>query len=453
MRVEIDRDIARQLNGKAEVLLATLAVEPEKRDHSDAIGTFRPHYLMSTVNLTGREVPSAPVNPAIGIAGNEVARYFPDLDPPVGLSGKSHEEFIELCQMLQDSESLRLRVSMTFMVETVFEWMRLRYQGKTSQPMAEYVAGRCESEIAEHEVWIPVAGTEVGTEIDMGKVVLKPVDQSRWQRWVAEWHSRRPEGVEAIQRFLSDIGTELVSVAAIKVTAEPIRAVELALEETEDALSVLRYFSFANIHPQLSIYTTVSGKEHIERPRHMILRNGLLISAGKTELNMRSRHAWRIDASLLTLMRERGFDTLVRLLGKEDDQRTEFQSSLMRAINIYSKSSLSQDLNDKLLYVITALEYILLKDSSESLQKHIGERMALLIGRSLEDRLEIIKGYKRAYALRSAAVHHGETLRNAEELTNFMRDAWHTFKKLIGESDRFLTKLELIESIDDLKFS
>lgn len=149
----------------------------------------------------------------------------------------------------------------------------------------------------------------------------------------------------------------------------------------------------------------------------------------------------------------KGFDIPVRLLGREEDRRTELQSFLLRAINIYSKSSLSQDLNDKLLYVITALEYILLKDSSESLQKHIGKRMALLIGRSLEARIEIIKGYKRAYALRSAAVHHGEVLRDAEGVTNFMHDAWHTLNKLIGESDRFSTKAELIESIDDLKFS
>lgn len=453
MRVEIDQGLAQQLNDKAEALLDALAVEPEKRDDSDLVGTFRPHYLMSAVNLTGKEVPSAPVNPAIGIAGNEVARFFPDLNPPVGLFGKSHDEFIELCQTLQESEPLRSRVSTTFVVEAVFEWIRLRHQEKTSKPMAEYVAGRCESETAELEVLIPIAGTEVETEIDMGKVVLKAVDQSSWQRWVTEWHARRPEGVEAIQRLLSDIGTELVSVAAIKTTAEPIRAVELALEETEDALSVLRYFSFANLHPQMSIYTAVSGKEHVERPRHMILRNGLLISAGKTELNMRSRHPWRIDASLLTIMRGKGFDTLVRLLGREAGQRSEFQSSLLRAINIYSKSSLSQDLNDKLLYVITALEYILLKDSSESLQKHIGERMALLIGRSLEARIEIIKEYKRAYALRSAAVHHGEVLRDAEGLTNFMRDAWHTLNKLISESDRFSNKAELIESIDDLKFS
>jgi hypothetical protein len=34
-----------------------------------------------------------------------------------------------------------------------------------------------------------------------------------------------------------------------------------------------------------------------------------------------------------------------------------------------------------------------------------------------------------------------------------MHDAWHTLNKLIGESDRFSTKAELIESIDDLKFS
>jgi hypothetical protein len=451
MNLKINAALSKKLDERAEALVDSLAVEPEKSDES--LGTFRPNYLMSPVNLTGKEVPSAPVHPAVGIAGNEVARFFPDLNPPVGLFGSNHEEFINLCQTLLESGALKDKISMTFIVEAVFEWMRNQHQQTATQSMTEYVLDRCRSAIAELEVWVPIAGTEVEIEINMGKVILKSVDQRIWQRWVSGWQARQPEGVEKVQTFLTEIGTDRISVSAMKVTAEPIKAVELAEAEADKALNILRYFSVANLNPPLSIYTAISGKEYVECPRHMILRNGLLILAGRTERNLRSRHPWRIDAALLSKMREKGFDALVHLLAQKEECLTEFQSSLLRAISIYSKSSLAQDLNDKLLYVVAALEYILLKDASESLQKHIGERMALLIGRSLEARIEIIRSYKKAYALRSAAVHHGEVLKDAEALTNFMRDAWHTFNKLINEADRFTTKLDLIEFVDDLKFS
>jgi Apea-like HEPN len=451
MRLKIDGALAQKLDERAEALIGRLAVEPEKPD--DTLGTFRPNYLMSAVNLTGKEVPSAPVHPAVGIAGNEVARFFPDLNPPVGLFGSDHEELINICRALLESEALKEQVSMTFIVEAVFEWIRNRHQQTATQSMTEYVLDRCANAIAGLEVWIPIAGTEVEVEINMGKVVLKSVDQTIWQRWVSGWQARQPEGIEKIQTFLTEIGTERISVSAMKVTAEPIKAVELAVEESDNALNILRYFSLANLNPPLSVYTAISGKEYVERPRHMILRNGLLILAGRTERNLRSRHPWRIDSTLLSKMKERGFDTLVRLIAQKEAHLTDFQKSLLRAISIYSKSSLAQDLNDKLLYVIAALEYILLKDASESLQRHIGERMAFLIGKSLEARIEIIRNYKKAYALRSAAVHHGEVLKDAEALTHFMRDAWHTFNRLINEADRFTTKQNLIEFVDDLKFS
>jgi hypothetical protein len=140
------------------------------------------------------------------------------------------------------------------------------------------------------------------------------------------------------------------------------------------------------------------------------------------------------------------------LMNEEEGKRTEFQNDILRAISIYSRSSLAQNLNDKLLYAVLALECILLKDQSESLQKHIGERMAFLIGESVEERRDIISSYKVAYALRSGAVHHGRLVTEEDSLQKFLPNAWHTINKLITEADNFPTKQEMIAFVDDIKF-
>jgi len=53
---------------------------------------------------------------------------------------------------------------------------------------------------------------------------------------------------------------------------------------------------------------------------------------------------------------------------------------------IYSRNSIATDISDKLLFVLVALESMLLKDSNEPLQKNIGERMAFLVGDSAQSR-------------------------------------------------------------------
>jgi hypothetical protein len=450
MKLKVDVGLARRLDEEAESLVGSLAAEPEKL--SGTTGTFRPNYFLTAVNLTDKEVPAAPVSSVVDIDGNEIARFFPDITPSTGLFDRSHARFIRLCEELQGSEAFSRTISMTLVAETVFDWMRRRYQNTAKDTMTDFVSARCEPEVTDLEVWIPVAGTEVELEIDLGKVTLKPVSQETLNRWAAEWSSRRAN-ITPLKRFLSDVGTKQIAVAAMTLTAEPIRAVEIAQEETETALSILRYFSFANLHPPMSTYCAVSGTEHVERPKYMVLQDRLLTSAGRVEANLRYRHPWRIDGDLLGKMKAKGLDILVRLISLEEANRTEFQNTLLKALKTYSKSSLAQDLSDKLLYVVTALEFALLKDDKESLQKHVGERMAFLVGESLEARIDIIKSYKRAYKLRSAAVHHGAVLTDAEKVAAFMRDAWETFNRLINESDRFATKEELIDFIDDIKFS
>jgi len=167
---------------------------------------------------------------------------------------------------------------------------------------------------------------------------------------------------------------------------------------------------------------------------------------------MRAQHPWPINENLLTKMREVGFDTLVALLDTPQSARSELQNDFFRALAIYSKSCIAQSLTDKLLYAVLTLECVLLKDESESLQKHIGERMAFMIGKSLEHRIAIVANYKKAYALRSGAVHHGHEVTEEEILNEFMPNAWFALNWIIGVIERFPSKQEMIEHIDDMKF-
>ncbi len=451
MKLEIETGLARQINTDAEKLLDTLQTAPEKP--SDVSGAFRPNHLQPKASLADPEIPSGPLKFTIGISGAEVERFFPELTPPVGFFGEGHARFVNLCQRIQQASPLNSYVSLTYAVEATFEWMRLRAQKKTDKPLTDHLLPWCMRDIAPREILLPLAGIDIEQEIKMGRVNIKKLLQPTWERWITEWSVRRPAEVANVRQFVTDIGNDQIIVASQSITAEPIRAVEIALDWTQGALEILSYFAPSNFEPAMPIMCAVSGSEFVERPRHMIVRDGTLFAAGESLTYLRSRHPWMIKIASLESWKGKGFDTLVRLMNEEEENRTDFQNDILRAISIFSKSSRAQSLTDKLLYAVLALESILLKDQSESLQKHIGERMAFLIGQTVEHRRDIISNYKIAYALRSRAVHHGRSVTEESALVTFLPNTWHTLNKLITVADKFPTKQDMIATVDDVKFS
>jgi hypothetical protein len=102
---------------------------------------------------------------------------------------------------------------------------------------------------------------------------------------------------------------------------------------------------------------------------------------------------------------------------------------------------------------MVALESMLLKDGGESVQQNVGERMAFLLGKSVDDRLALVSRFKKIYVLRSKFVHHGQSAMDMDLLSEFMFDCWRLFFHFVRLSTRLKSKAELMERLDRLKFS
>jgi hypothetical protein len=58
--------------------------------------------------------------------------------------------------------------------------------------------------------------------------------------------------------------------------------------------------------------------------------------------------------------------------------------NLHDALLLYSRNSTASETTDKLVFVLVSLESMLPKDANEPISKNIGERMAFLVGNSVE---------------------------------------------------------------------
>ena len=160
---------------------------------------------------------------------------------------------------------------------------------------------------------------------------------------------------------------------------------------------------------------------------------------------------WLISDELREHLDGTGLRELSDLAGNQ--QPTEFDSKVVDALLIYSKCSIARELSEKLIFVLVALECLLLKDQSEPIQVSIGERMAFMLGTSPKERKEVVGLVKKVYAQRSKFIHHGQPTADIESLRSFFRDAWAVLLSAVKLTKRLTKKEELLDYLEERKFS
>jgi hypothetical protein len=126
---------------------------------------------------------------------------------------------------------------------------------------------------------------------------------------------------------------------------------------------------------------------------------------------------------------------------------------VMNALLLYARSSLHTELSDKLTYILTPLEAILLFNPQNFSTQDLAERLVLLVDKDLEGRKKALDVTDKIYNLRLKFVYGEHKNEDVETLQEFMTIAWSFFINLIAYSDKYETKEEFIKAIDNLKFS
>ncbi len=446
--LELHPDAVANFNEKANSLLSELAPASPRTPPTPP---FRSNRFVAA-HITDSDILGEIRIGLVDGVGAEVGKHFIHDSRIIGLEGEAYKRFIEISEGLHRTKELRDKLSTDLIAELIFDWMRQRYQNATNMSMVEHVLQNALRAIQDQEIWIPIAELHIQSDFRIGKVILKPITSGMFDRWVEDANRVEPQHREKLQELLERERKKLQGVAAATITlnAEPERARQLAFEETEDAIALLRFFSAANQFPELVSYCTVLGKENQQTTTHLIIRNGKLLGTNSRVVD-RAPSEWTISDSDVALFNNVGLEALSRVLCSDD--RSPYQQRLLDALLLYSRSCLAKELPDKLIYLLVPLESIFLRNETEPVQQTISERMAFFMADGAGERRRIIETVKGAYALRSSFLHHGKRLEDVDTLGAFMRMAWQCFCYLIQNVDRFHTIEQLLSAIDHAKLS
>lgn len=431
-------------NEKGEMLFKELVIRPALKNPKKS--TFNPEIHVSS-EITEKDLIGDIKKSAHDREGNEVGLAYLHKGIEIGLFNKGYIDLIKLCQTMQNVKALHSTVSVSFLKDNIFEWLKSRYLDDTSVSMVDYIINICRKEVEDYEIWIPIPGISIQSDFRIGKIILKPISKETIDQWFADWNEKtKMEHIDIERKELQGYVA-----ATMQLHAEPERAAEVAISEAEKAISILRIFTPENLSPNMLSYCSLSGNRTLEKRKYFLVKNEKILKIINGFADNNHYDLMAFSDETLSMINKMGINILSDILSM--DERSEFQDQVLGSLFLYSRNSLAKEVTDKLVYILVALESVLLRDSSEPITQNIGDRIAYLIS-APEKRKDVVQNVKYIYKLRSDYIHHGENISydDYEMIKIFMRNCWHVTQFLIHNIYKFKTKKEFMDYIDKIKY-
>lgn len=346
-------------------------------------------------------------------------------------------------------------VSEAFMQNCFVEWARVILKGSPCDTFSSFFLEACEKGIKTHNVWVPVQHLEIESKFEFGISTFFPMTKAIFDDYESRLRAQfvdDSDTLEAIGIKLKRTRKKVQGFAAVAVRIEAERgfAREAARNVCADAVGLLRLFSVASI--SASIYSPVDllGASTVPTYTYFTSNSGSIETSGASVLPKNVDH-WRLSASQIQTFKTADMDLTARLLDIES--LSEFGKSIRSAALAFSKSLTFPTLSDRVLFALSSVEALFLKDGGEPIQQNVGDRMAFLIGSSADERMKIVENLKRIYSVRSQYIHHRVNAAEAEYLDAGFRSIRAAIFAAIANLEKYQTRMEFLEAIDRRKYS
>jgi hypothetical protein len=448
MEIELHPKAAKRFDELGnELLNRVVACDADESPRSD----FRPdRYPMA--NIPEEDIAEVRVTRSIvnGIE-EEVGRLFERGKGKFGLIDDGYKALMKLAEQIQTNGAFRDSTTLEFVRDVIFDWVVCQHAKPSGASLSAFLLQDAGGKIRDYEIWIPIHQFYVERPLSVGGIAVRTITGEMMDAWQAKVAVREPADEVFIREHFSRTRSRLQGCAAACVTvrAEKGKGVDVARFQAERVAAFLRFFSPTNWTPKLRSYCVLLGSENIVQTAELFVEGGSVVNYERGVLDGR-QPGWLLANSVLEQ-----FSGLLEQLSRLllPGNRTAYQETLCDALLLYSRNSVAVEPSDKLVYILVALESILLRNDTEPIMKSLGERMAFLIGKDIESRKAIIANVAEAYRLRSAFVHHGHSVSDLDILSTFMLNAWTCFHNLVFHQDRLDSKDQLIAALEERKLA
>jgi Apea-like HEPN len=449
MTIQFHEKAATRFNELAQELLTKVRTFPSAEVRPTRASLLHPVAQLSEKDISGT---IARKQRSVNGFGEETGRYWDSRTGRVGYEGEEYAAVKDLAARLEQSGPLKDRVSLRFLLDELFTWLRETLETRRTDTFTDFIAKRCSEAIKVYEFWIPVYRTYSSREFSMGPAQFRTISPAMLERW----YSRIPEEQRELQSGVDIVLSRQRSAlqgtlaACVVFEAEPTKAAEAAHTAADEAIALLRFLSEVNWTCRITSHCLPIGKENTRTAMDILVQNSEIRSIGNKVIDQ-GPAGWNVDEA-------RRFPLtagVLELLQEFASQRgtSEFTVDLYGALQLHARASIATEVAHKLVFVVAAAESIFLHNASEPMQKNLGERMAFLIGGNVEQRKNVIQNVDEFYGIRSRLIHHGKEVQEHQKdvVDEFFVNVWLSFVTLMRNRDQWKTRSHMLATLEDRK--
>ena len=390
--------------------------------------------------------------------GNELSRYFMADTVAIGLEGDEYVRFRQLMERLYEKANINSIMSLRFLKNSAFEWFEKQYKGQISRQLGfiEFLTQAMQTSKQTYKISIPISFLAIQEPFTVGNVVFEYYKKEFFDEYLSHAQEAARRSATFDERDFR-IGEEKfrkkyqgLVFASLQVAAEKTKAIEIATDEAEKALMVLRFLSPSAFVPEIPCYFGLMGRTHLPGHYYFVFWDrSMETHEGIAESKNFIWHITKNHFSQRNL--GKAFREASDLVTKKE--LSDLEISLMSSIHSFGRSLASLTFHDRIVYMTVAAETLLLQNENESIQANLSRRLAFLAVRGAQQRKEAIEVVRRAYKARSSYIHHGKVRQDMNLLKQLQHVVWPAIANTLNLRHQLSTRKDLCDYLEHLILS
>lgn len=369
-----------------------------------------------------------------------------------GIVEEQYEAVDRLIDALLKISWVKASVSDDYIRTTFVKWVRICVRSGVSGTFVDVFIDATQNDVSEQEIWLPVQNLHIETEFPFGSVRFVPLDEHFFDRMAGIGRDVPEEQKRRFGGLITSMKQRMLGLAAVnlRVFAEPKYAGTAALQIADDAVGLLRFFSAAAFGAQHM--TGVSLLDALAVPKTHVIVGDLDSDASYSSslVTNSGEHIWLISRTDYVELSKGEWSAVAGLL--DNNSLNDFGKTVRSSILAFSRALTFPELADRLIFVMSAVEGLLLRDQNESIQQNVGERMAFSIASEPEKRRAIVANLREAYRMRSQYIHHRLSTTDISIIDVAFWNIRAMLSQAVANLNRFQNKSQFIEAIERRKF-
>jgi hypothetical protein len=368
------------------------------------------------------------------------------------ITGESLAKLHTLVKRALGISSVSNMLSQQYVDKLAIDWC---FEDPATRPaFPDFLMNRANEDVSHHRLWLPTAYLQVEEDFQFGPVKIITIPKAFFDEIEERLLTEKPELAEntraAVQRWRKRFQGN--AAVAVSVEGEPIFANQKAKTIAEDVIALLRFFHFASFSSRYFCPTALFGAEYVPEQTSFTIEGDGRFSGQRSSLLHKNAQPWQLSRHELGLMRRSLFPRVETLV--DSDGLSEFALRIRSSILTYSRGMTFPEMSDRLVYSLSALESLLLRNASEIIQQNLSERIAFLTVQGIDDRLKVVASCKKVYGARSQYIHHRQrSIVPEDDLELFFVMARRTLEAALRNIRKFTTTDAFIDQIDRIKFA